>query len=107
MLLTLALLAANISQVNFDILNNSKQSISHVWIAKHGSDQWGKDFLRMGPLLANQTFHITFTNKEAANNWDLRIRYGNREEIFDSLNLTEIKQLTIEVEKDGRWNAKR
>jgi hypothetical protein len=45
MLLTLALLAANISQVNFDILNNSKQTISHVWIAKHGSDQWGKDFL--------------------------------------------------------------
>ena len=45
MLLTLALLAANISQVNCDILNNSKQTISHVWIAKHGSDQWGKDFL--------------------------------------------------------------
>jgi hypothetical protein len=35
MLLTLALLAANISQVNFDILNNSKQTISHIWIAKH------------------------------------------------------------------------
>lgn len=98
--------------VDFELINGSNYTLRDAWITIHGSNHW-VEVLESWGLLPGGRLIIQRANPKwvglEANGWDLRIEFKEgkirRWEIFEALDLSHIKTVTVQIEKDGRWNT--
>lgn len=96
--------AAMAGDQDFTLVNKTGVEVYSVFISPHDSDDWGDDVMDQDTLADGETVDITFSRKEKADLWDLRIedKDGNSIE-WDSLDLLEISQVTLHYKKGKTW----
>ncbi len=90
---------------DFVVVNKTGIEIYALYVTPHNADEWGEDILGADTLLADEDLLITFSRKERAKLWDLRVEDedGNFIE-WERLNLLEISQVTLYY-KNGKPTA--
>lgn len=81
---------------DFILVNKTGVEIYALYVSPNNSNNWGEDILGADTLLANEELLITFSRKERAKYWDLRVEDedGNYIE-WGRLNLLEISRVTL------------
>ncbi|MBX3291346.1 MAG: argininosuccinate lyase [Acidobacteria bacterium] len=81
---------------DFVLVNRTGVEIYALYVTPHNAKDWGEDILGADTLLNNEELEISFSRKERAKYWDLRIEDedGNYIE-WDRLNLLEISRVTL------------
>lgn len=92
-----AAIAANAqADQDFTLVNKTGVEIYALYVTPHNAKQWGDDILGVDTLAVNDTLDITFSRKEKAKLWDLRIEDADGNFIeWESLNLLQIDTLTL------------
>ena len=90
--------AAQNRALDFKLINKTGVTIASIYIAPHESDDWGDDVLTEDVLRNGESIDLEFHPKAKAAEWDLRIedKEGHSVE-WESLDLTEINELTIKI----------
>ena len=90
---------------DFLLVNKTGVEINALYITPHSAGDWGEDILGVGTLPDNKESDISFSRKEKAKLWDLRIEDADGEFIeWDSLNLLTISKVTLYY-KNGKATA--
>lgn len=88
--------AAAQSAQDFTVVNKTGVEIYALYVTPHNADEWGEDILGRDTLATGETLDITFSRREKAKNWDLRIEDEDGEFIeWENLNLLEISKVTL------------
>jgi hypothetical protein len=79
--------------------------IHSLYVSPHDEDDWGEDILGRDTLPSGESVDITFSPKEKAANWDLKVtdQQGNSIE-WENLNLLEISEVTLHYQ-NGKGTA--
>jgi|SRR5882672_3363926 len=103
--LLVASMAAAQGKQDFTLHNNTGVEIHKLFISPHSTDEWEEDILGKDTLPDGESLEITFSRKETAKLWDMKIvdKEGNSIE-WESLNLLEISEVTLHY-KDGKATA--
>lgn len=90
---------------DFTLVNKTGVEIYALYVTPHNADDWGNDILGVDTLAANGNVEITFSRKEKAKFWDLRVEDedGNFIE-WEKLNLLKISTVTL-FYKNGKATA--
>ncbi len=81
---------------DFTLVNKTGVEIYALYVTPHNADAWGEDILGADTLLAGETLDISFSRKERAKWWDLRVEDEDGAFIeWESLNLLEISKVTL------------
>lgn len=90
---------------DFTLVNKTGVEIYALYVTPHNADDWGDDILGVDTLAVGDTLEITFSRKEKAKLWDLRVEDedGNFIE-WERLNLLEISKVTL-FYKNGKATA--
>lgn len=88
--------AAAQGRQDFTLVNRTGVEIYALYVTPHNADEWGEDILGADTLLSNEELDISFSRKEKAKYWDVRIEdeEGNFIE-WGRLNLLEISKVTL------------
>jgi hypothetical protein len=87
------------------VVNKTGVEIHALYITPHNAGDWGGDILGVDTLPQNDGVEVTFSRKERAKFWDLRIEDGNGTFIeWENLNLLEIKSVVLYY-KNGKATA--
>lgn len=101
----LAPLAAAQGKQDFTLVNKSGLAISELYVSKASTNNWEEDILGRDTLPNGESLDITFTPKERAAKWDVRIvDENNKEHKYFNLNLLEISEITVRSNGDGTWH---
>ncbi|MGQ0559065.1 MAG: hypothetical protein ACT4OE_05695 [Sphingosinicella sp.] len=65
--------AADISNQNFQLANNTGATIREVYVSTVNTDQWEEDVLGTSVLPTGQTATINFAREEEECMWDIRV----------------------------------
>jgi hypothetical protein len=87
---------------DFTLVNSTDVEIHKLFVSPHSTDNWEEDVLGRDTLPSGESVEITFSPKEKAAKWDLKVedKDGNSIE-WENLNLLEISKVTLHY-KDGR-----
>lgn len=90
---------------DFTLVNKTGVEIYALYVTPHNAEDWGDDILGADTLAVGGTLEITFSRKEKAKLWDLRVEDedGNFIE-WERLNLLEISKVTL-FYKNGKATA--
>ena len=90
---------------DFTLINKTGVEIYALYVTPHNAKDWGDDILGVDTLVPNGTVDITFSPREKAKFWDLRVEDedGNFIE-WGRLNLLEISTVTL-FYKNGKATA--
>jgi hypothetical protein len=90
---------------DFVLYNNTNVEIYALYVTPHNADDWGDDILGVDTLPPGESVEITFSRKEKAKYWDLRVEdeEGNFIE-WGSLNLMKISTVKLYY-KNGKASA--
>ena len=90
---------------DFTLVNKTGVEIYALYVTPHDADDWGDDILGVDTLAAGKSVEITFSRKEKAKYWDLRIEDADGNYIeWEKLNLLEISAVTLYY-KNGKATA--
>jgi len=90
---------------NFTIVNKSGQAINELYVSKASTDDWEEDILGKDTLPNGESLEITFSPKERAAKWDIKIVDDKgKEHKYFNLNLLEISEITVRNNGDGTWH---
>jgi len=90
---------------NFTLINKSGQAIQELYVSKASADDWEEDILGKDTLPNGESLEITFSPKERAAKWDVRIIDDKgKEHKYFNLNLLEISEITVRNNGDGTWH---
>ena len=97
--------AAEGGKQDFTLHNQTGVEIHNLQVTPHDQDDWGEDILGRDTLASGQSVEITFSPKEKAANWDLKVtdQDGNSIE-WENLNLLEISEVTLHF-NNGKGTA--
>lgn len=104
--LALAVLAlptvASAGSQDFTLVNRTGVAISELYISSAKSDDWEEDVLGQDVLEDGASVDITFSPKEKAALWDLKIVDADGDEVtWENLKLNDISKLTLRYDKAG------
>lgn len=100
-----AISAAAQAAQDFTVINKTGVEIHALYVTPHNAKNWGEDILGADTLPVNQSLDITFSPKERAKLWDLRIEDKDGAFIeWDSFDLLEITSVTLYY-KNGKATA--
>lgn len=81
---------------DFLLVNKTGVEIYALYVTPHSANEWGDDILGIDTLPTDDEVHITFSRKEKAKYWDIRIEDEDGNSIeWESLNLLEISKVTL------------
>ncbi len=87
---------------DFTLHNETGVEINSLYVSAHSKDDWEEDILGRDTLPSGESVTITFSPKEKAALWDLKVTDGSGNSIeWENLNLLEISEVTLHY-KDGR-----
>lgn len=90
---------------DFLLINKTGVEINALYITPHNSDDWGDDILGADTLAADDSLEITFSPRERAKLWDLRVEDEDGAYIeWTRLNLIQISSVTLYY-KNGKATA--
>lgn len=97
--------AAEGGKQDFTLHNQTGVEIHSLYVSPHDKDEWGEDILGRDTLADGESVDITFSPKEKAANWDLKVtdQSGNSIE-WENLNLMEISEVTLHF-NNGKGTA--
>jgi hypothetical protein len=89
---------------DFTVVNKTGVIISELYVSPHSADDWEEDILGQDVLANDDSVDITFSPKERAKLWDLKIvdSKGNSLE-WENLNLLEISKVTLHYRNGKAW----
>ena len=89
---------------DFTLVNETGVEIHRLYAAPHSSDNWEEDVLGEDTLPPGESVEITFSPKEDAKFWALRVEDEDGNSIeWGKLNLLEISTVTLHYEKGKAW----
>jgi hypothetical protein len=87
---------------DFRLVNRTGVEIHELYVSPHSSDDWEEDILGRDTLPDGESVDISFSPKERAKMWDLKVVDGKGNSItWENLNLLEISKVTLHY-KDGK-----
>ena len=87
---------------DFTLHNVTGVEIHELYVSPHSTNDWEEDILGRDTLADGESVDITFSPKEKAKMWDLKVVDGKGNSIeWENLNLLEIEEVTLHY-KDGR-----
>jgi hypothetical protein len=90
---------------DFTLVNSTGVEIHALYVSPADKNEWGSDILGKDTLADGQSAEITFSPKEEAAKWDLRVEDSKGNSIeWNDLDLTEISQVTLNYD-DGKATA--
>jgi hypothetical protein len=90
---------------DFTLHNETGVEINALYVDPHSSNEWTEDILGRDTLPSGESVNITFSPKEKAAMWDLRVEdKGGNSITWENLNLLEIGEVTLYY-KDGKATA--
>jgi hypothetical protein len=90
---------------DFTLVNKTGVEIYALYVTPHNANAWGEDILGADTLLNGETLDISFSRKERAKLWDLRVEDEDGAFIeWEKLNLLEISKVTL-FYKNGKATA--
>lgn len=90
---------------DFVLVNKTGVEIYALYVSPHSVNEWGEDILEADTMAAGETYDITFSRRERAKFWDLRVEDSEGNYIvWESLNLLEISKVTLYY-KNGKATA--
>jgi hypothetical protein len=90
---------------DFLLINKTGVEINALYITPHNADDWGDDILGADTLAADESLEITFSPRERAQLWDLRVEDEDGAYIeWTRLNLIQISSVTLYY-KNGKATA--
>lgn len=103
--------AGAVSSVNaqgrqdFTLVNKTGVEIYALYVSPHSSNDWGEDILGVDTMAVDDELDITFSRREKAKWWDLRVEdsEGNFIE-WGKINLLEVSEVTLYY-KNGKATA--
>ena len=95
---------ASAGKQDFTLVNATGVEIQSVYMAPHDSDDWGDDILDEDTLANGSSVDISFSRKEKAKMWDLRVEDSDGNSLeWENLDLLEISQVTLHYKKGKTW----
>ena len=89
---------------DFTLVNLTGVEIHELYVSPHNSDDWEEDILGRDTLPSGDSVDVTFSPKERAKLWDLKIVDGKGNSIeWESLNLLEISKVTLHYKNGRAW----
>jgi hypothetical protein len=90
---------------DFTVHNKTGVEIHELYVSPHSTNEWEEDVLGKDKLPDGETLDITFSPKEDAELWDLKVVDGEGGSItWENLKLTEITDVILYF-KDGEATA--
>ena len=90
---------------DFVLVNKTGVEIHELYVSPHSSNDWEEDVLGKDKLPDGEDLDITFSPKEKADEWDLKVVDSKGNSItWENLKLTEITDVTLYY-KDGEATA--
>lgn len=90
---------------DFVLVNETGVEIHALYVSPHSVNEWGENILEEDTMRAGEAFDITFSRKERAKFWDLRVEDSEGNYIvWEKLNLLEISKVTLYY-KNGKATA--
>ncbi len=90
---------------DFAVVNKTGADIHALYVTPHNAKEWGDDILGVDTLPQNESVDITFSRKEKAKLWDLRVEDANGAFIeWENFNLLEITTVVLYY-KNGKATA--
>jgi hypothetical protein len=90
---------------DFTVVNKTGVEIYALYVTPHNSNQWGDDILGVDTMADGNTLDISFSRKEKAELWDLRIEDKSGAYLeWENLNLLAIDTVTLYY-KNGKTTA--
>lgn len=90
---------------DFMVVNKTGAEIHALYVTPHNAKVWGEDILGVATLPVNDSVEITFSRKEKAKLWDLRVEDADGAFIeWENFNLLEITTVTLYY-KNGKATA--
>lgn len=84
---------------DFTLHNQTGVEIHNLHVSPHDQEEWGPDILGRDTLADGQSVEITFSPKEKAAMWDLKVADSKGNSIeWENLNLMEISEVTLRYE---------
>lgn len=98
-LLALSLLAPQLAPAgdqDFTLVNRTGYEISEVYVSATNTDDWEEDILGRDVLPDGDRVDISFSRKEGACFWDLKVIYTDKTSAeWDGFNLCEVSKINI------------
>jgi len=89
---------------DFTLVNHTGVEIHKLYTSPHSSDEWEEDVLGKDTLDDGESIDITFTKKEKAAHWDLRVEDAKGNSItWENLNLKEISEVALHYKEGKAW----
>ncbi len=90
---------------DFTLVNKTGVEIHGVFVSPHSADEWEEDILGKDTLPDGESVEISFSPKEKADQWDLKVTDSDDNSIiWESLTLTEITDVILHY-KNGKATA--
>jgi hypothetical protein len=81
---------------DFTLVNKTGVEIHKLFTSPHSADDWEEDVLGEDTLANGESLDVSFSPKEKAAKWDLRVEDSDGNSLtWESLNLLEISKLTL------------
>ncbi|MDP3859442.1 MAG: hypothetical protein Q8Q73_16935 [Stagnimonas sp.] len=92
--------AASAGEQDFTLRNRTGIEIHELYVAPSKSDEWEEDVLGQDTLADDDDLDISFSRKETAKNWDIKVVDGDGNSVeWHKLNLKEISTVTLYLKK--------
>ena len=89
---------------DFMLVNSTGVEIHELYISPHSTDDWEEDIPGRDTLPSGERVNITFSRKEKAAMWDLKVVDGEGNSIeWENLNLLEISKVTLHYKNGKAW----
>ena len=89
---------------DFRLTNATGVVIYNLYVSPHSSDEWGEDILGQDTLPSGQSVDITFSPRERAAMWDLKVTDPEGNSItWMNLNLLRISHITLRYQNGRAW----
>lgn len=89
---------------DFTLVNKTGVEIHRMYTSPHDTDDWEEDVLGVDTLPDGESVDITFSPKEAAEMWDLKVEDEEGNSLtWENLNLLEISTVTLFYKKGKGW----
>ena len=80
-------------------------AINELYVSKASTDAWEEDILGRDTLPNGESVEITFSPKEGAAKWDVKlVDDKGKDHKYYNLNLLEISEITVRSNGDGTWH---
>ena len=88
--------AAQAADLDFDLINKTGWGIKEVYVAPSSQDDWEENLIKK-PLKDGETLEISFSPKESAKKWDLKIVWvdGGEAVYWRGFDLSSISKLSL------------